>query len=402
MATASATDGTAVDSAFGWLLAVIGFVVLTVTWGTMFTFTVFSEPLAAAFGLTALQASTVFSVQLFFFYTFGGLLGLLISRVRFRPLLVGIALLVLLSIGALQLVTSYGLVVAVFGLLGVLYGMIYVSVLSVVPQWFETHEGLAVGLAVSGNGAGIQVMPIVWSALLAGRGFRTAYTIVGVAIAAVVTVAAVVWRRNPDLVDETGSTAVDRTWLRELAGDRSFQAAFFGISLIWAWYYMLAGSMVDVLTAVGFERAVAAAAFGSIGTISILSRIGSGFVGDRVGPLRTMVGATLAAAVGLLVLTTPTTQAVVYVAIVLLGAGLGGIAALHMPILIRRFGAERASAIVGLFFAPSALSGFATPVAVSYLRTATGTYVAPLVAIAAVTVVGIALFYRGVSADPSP
>ncbi|KZN24672.1 hypothetical protein A4G99_10020 [Haladaptatus sp. R4] len=89
----------------------------------------------------------------------------------------------------------------------------------------------------------------------------------------------------------------------------------------------------------------------------------------------------------------------IYVVLVGLGASLGPLASLWSPIILTRFGPENATATVGLLNISIAQSAFLGPLAVSVLDRVTGGYVAPLVAVSVVTVLGAGFFYRGTSSE---
>ncbi len=108
----------ALDSAQGRLIVALGVCMLTMIWGTVFTFTVYADQLAAAFGLTALQVSSVFSITAAVFLTVGGIFGIFAARFSLRPVLVLIGFGLAMTVVLLQVVDSYVGVVTTFTLLG--------------------------------------------------------------------------------------------------------------------------------------------------------------------------------------------------------------------------------------------------------------------------------------------
>ncbi|WP_190303760.1 MFS transporter [Haladaptatus sp. R4] len=128
-------------------------------------------------------------------------------------------------------------------------------------------------------------------------------------------------------------------------------------------------------------------------------RIGGGLVGDRVGRRRTFITSVVLAAVFVFALPFVHSNTMIYVVLVGLGASLGPLASLWSPIILTRFGPENATATVGLLNISIAQSAFLGPLAVSVLDRVTGGYVAPLVAVSVVTVLGAGFFYRGTSSE---
>ena len=388
------TRDSELDSPTGWLVVALGVVVLLLVWGVIFTFTVYSEALSTAFGLSALRTSTVFSITTAAFYVAGGVAGVLAARVPLRPVVAAAGATIAAAVGLLQITTSYPGVVAAFGLLGTAGGTTFVVVISLVPQWFDEYEGRAMGITFTGNGLGILVLPPVWVWLLERTGIRGAFAVIGGVTALAVLVAATIYRR-PSGRRPRGAPAVDTDWIRANVLDTRFLAAVTGFSLLWIWYFTLSADLVGILTANGIPRAVAATAFGIVGGVSVAGRLASGEFADRIGMRVTLTAGTVVAAASLAALPWIGSTLPMYALLVAFGAGLGAVAPLFSPIIITRFGPENATAIVGAFTVGQAVTSFSAPVALSLLRSASGGYTVPLLLLGGLTLLGGVLFYRG-------
>jgi len=388
------TRDSELDSPTGWLVVALGVVVLLLVWGVIFTFTVYSEALSTAFGLSALRTSTVFSITTAAFYVAGGVAGVLAARVPLRPVVAAAGATIAAAVGLLQITTSYPGVVAAFGLLGTAGGTTFVVVISLVPQWFDEYEGRAMGITFTGNGLGILVLPPVWVWLLERTGIRGAFAVIGGVTALAVLVAATIYRR-PSGRRSRGAPAVDTDWIRANVLDTRFLAAVTGFSLLWIWYFTLSADLVGILTANGIPRAVAATAFGIVGGVSVAGRLASGEFADRIGMRVTLTAGTVVAAASLAALPWIGSTLPMYALLVAFGAGLGAVAPLFSPIIITRFGPENATAIVGAFTVGQAVTSFSAPVALSLLRSASGGYTVPLLLLGGLTLLGGVLFYRG-------
>lgn len=384
----------AMDSTTGWIIVALGLAVLLLVWGAIFTFTVYADALAGAFGLTGFQTSSVFSVTTAAFFVAGGSLGILITRFPLRPVVAAGGLAIGASVGLLQVVDSYAGVLLAFGLLGAASGTVFVVVVSLVPQWFDAYEGTAMGVTFTGNGLGVLVLPFVWVWLLERTDVRGAFAVVGVAIVAVVLAASLVYRRPPG-VDIADAETVDLGWLRRHLSDRRFLATLAGFALLWSWYFVIADGLVEILTTGGIARALATTAFGLIGGVSIVSRLVGGAVADRIGLRVTLTAGVALAALGVFALVPLSTPVGMYAAVFVFGIGLGAIAALFSPIVVGRFGAEHATAVVGLLQLSEASTAFLAPVGASAGVAATGGYAVPLVVLGLLTLLGAWLFYWG-------
>lgn len=392
----------AVDSLTSWTIVALGLLTLLLIWGTIFTFTVYADALAEAFGLSPFRTSSVFSVTAAGFYVAGGLLGVLVARLPLRPVVAASGVAIGAAVGLLQVVSSYPGLLAAFGLLGAASGTVFVVVVSLVPQWFERHEGTAMGVTFTGNGFGVLVLPFVWAWLLERVDVRVAFGVVGGGIVAVVLLASLVYRRPPHVRESPGSAGVDVAWLRSMLADSRFLATLAGFALLWSWYFVIADAMVEILTTAGIARGLATTAFGLIGGISIVSRLVGGVVGDRFGHRITLVAGVSLAALGMFALVPVSTPTGMYATLLVFGIGLGAVAALFSPIVLGRFGPENATAIVGLLTLSEASTSFLTPVAASATAAATGGYAVPLVAVGLATLLGAGLFYWGTDPAAGP
>ncbi|RLM77798.1 MFS transporter, partial [Halobellus sp. Atlit-38R] len=140
----------------------LGICVLTMIWGTIFTFTVYADRLATIFNLTQLQVSSIFSITTAVFLMVGGLFGVFAARFSLRPVLVIVGVGLIAAIVLLQIVNSYPGVVVVFSLLGITGGTAFTITVSLTPQWFDSYQGLATSLTMTGIGLGPLVLPFVW------------------------------------------------------------------------------------------------------------------------------------------------------------------------------------------------------------------------------------------------
>jgi MFS family permease len=387
----------ATDSRTGWRIVVVSFFTLFFTWGTVFTFSVYANALGTTFGLSAIQTSTIYSIQLFVFFIAGGLVAIFVSRLRLRFVMGVVAGVAALGVGLVQFADSFLSLAVALSFVGASAGTTFVIIISLIPQWFDEYQGRAMGIAIVGNGLGVQVLPYVWLRLLRMGGVRFAYLVIGGSFVTALLAAVLVFRRPYRESDDAASRGVTWPWVRQLTRDPRFRFAIVGVPLVWAWYHVLSAHLVDILITTGIERTAAASAFGFMGGVSIVSRLASGVVADSVGIRRTLVASILITVTSLLI--APLGPTFAFASIVGFGVGLGGVATLYSPALVRAFGPENATAVNGVFQLSLGVSGLLSPVAMSSLVATTGTYRLPLVLLAGVTTVGIALFWYGTRPD---
>ena len=354
------TRSETVDSRHSWLVAVIGAFAMVFTFGTPLSYGIFRQPFSEAFGIEPVALSAVFSVMLFTFFIGSGLVGVLAVRLPARAvvLLCGVATGLLAP--SLYVVNSYAGLLVVFAVLGLALGTVFVLVASIVPRWFNERRGAATGLIFVGNGLGLFILPSVWQTAFDTVGVERGFLLILLATTVTFLAAGLTCRRPPWATNASATTAELADWVRTLAQTRQFQLLFVGMGLAFAWYQLLAAYAVDLFTARGLTAAAASTAFGLIGGVSIISRIGGGYLGDLIGSRRAFLGSLGCATAGIGLLVVPQLS-LLALGIFLIGLGLGGCATLYIPVLMEVYPPEKDTAIIGVFNVAGGVGSLAMP-----------------------------------------
>jgi MFS family permease len=285
---------------------------------------------------------------LFAFYAGAGAVGLVTARYSSRAVLVACGAVIGTLSPALFFVDTAAGLLGTVSLVGGALGTVYVILAAVIPQWFRERRGVATGFLFAGIGVSLFALPPAWQFAFERFGVERGYLTVLLLTAATCVLAGVVCDRPP----WTDRPSIERTelldWLGRVARTRRFRLQFVGIGLAFGWYYLLATYSIDLFVHRGLSERAATIAFGSIGGLSVGSRIVSGLIADRTGYHRTFVVSLLFVVCGCFALLVPQLSAVA-VAIVLCGIGFGGVATLYVPILIRSYDSEPAVAVVSVF-----------------------------------------------------
>ncbi|MFW6321923.1 MAG: MFS transporter [Halohasta sp.] len=369
------------------------------TFGTPLSYGIFRRPVSEAFGVSPVALSTVFSVMLFTFFIGSGIVGVLSVRLPARGVLLAVTAATALVAPSLYVVDSYGGLLVVFAVLGLALGTAFVLTASVVPRWFDEYRGAATGLIFVGNGLGLFVLPPLWQRAFAAFGVRQGFLAIMATTAVAFLFAAVVCRRPPWAEGSAPSTREIVGWVRGLIGTRSFQLLFVGMGLAFAWYQLLAAYAVDLFAARGLTEAAASTAFGFIGGVSIISRIGGGYLGDRFGSRRAFLGSLGFAAAGIALLVVPEVASLA-VGVFLIGLGLGGSATLYVPVLMSVYPPEKDTAVIGVFNIAGGIGSLAMPPLGTAIISYTNGYTEAIVLTVGVTIVAFWLVVAG-TADAS-
>ncbi|SDY40747.1 MFS transporter [Halopenitus persicus] len=386
------------DGRRSWIVAVAGAIGMVFTFGTPLSYGVFRDPVSAAFGIDPVALSTVFSAMLFTFFIGAGVMGVVAARLPARGVLLGCAAVTGLLAPSLFVVDSYLGLLVVFAAMGLAGGTAFVLIASIVPRWFEKRRGAATGLIFVGNGLGLTVLPPLWEHAFSTVGVRHGFLYLLGATAVGFGVTGAVCRRPEWAETSTATLAELVDWVRELAGMRTFRLLFVGIGLSFGWYQLLAAYAIDLFAARGLAGATASAAFGLIGGVSIASRIGGGYVADRVGSrlaFLTSLACVIGGLASLLVPSIPTLA----VGIGLIGLGLGGCATLYVPLLMAVYSPEKDTAIIGVFNVPPGIGALAMPPVGTALITYTDGYAAAIALTLALAVLALWVIAAGTAAE---
>lgn len=293
-----------------WAYLILGTISLMVA-GVIYAWSILKAPLAEEFGWSGSELALNFTLTMCF-YCLGGFFGGLFSkRLGIRISLLAAAVLSglgffltsRLSGGVVTLYLSYG-VIAAFGI-----GISYNVIISTVSAWFLDQKGLCSGALLMGFGTSALVVGKLASALIEGPGWRTAFLTVGILLAVVLTVTALLLRRpgesevlpQPQKKRSAGEESFEQKDYRtgEMIRRPSFWLAFFCIVCLAAVGNTVFSFARDLALSVGAKAAFASTLVGVLSVCNGLGRIAVGLVFDRYGRKRTMLlanGLTLLAA----------------------------------------------------------------------------------------------------------
>lgn len=281
-----------------WLVA-LGGVVLMACLGTVYAWSVYTQPLQAAFGWTSTQATAPFSIAIFFLGV-GAVIG---GRWQDRAGPRRVALTGALMWGAGNLLAGLGTarfgagwLYFTYGVMGGLgLGLGYVTPVAAVTKWFPDRRGLGSGLVVGGFGLGAFLYAHILRSLPAFSGVPSpalagamleAFTASGVAFAVLGGGAAMLVRNPPAPASSAVAVGPDGPDFTpgQMVRTPQFWAAFAMLFLNVAAGILFISNAVPIMRELtGATLAVAAAVYGTIALANALGRFLWGAVSDRVG-----------------------------------------------------------------------------------------------------------------------
>jgi MFS family permease len=327
-----------------WGLLVAAMAIVGVAMGSLFSLGVFLPPIQAD---TAWSRTDISAVALLAWVTLGigsFLWGAVSDRTGPRVVVVvgglglGLGLVLASRAGAFwQFALAYG------GLVGLTVGAFYAPLTSVISAAFTRNRGLAIGLVSAGAGLGnFAIAPLLrW--LITAYDWRTAMLLLGdLSWLVIVPLALVVRGRRAS----TSGAVLTRPSEPDLTLGAVARSPQFWLiaSIHFACCIAHAGPifhMVAHATDQGVGTMSAAVVFGVAGLASILGRIATGLIADRIGPKRTLVAALALQAPAILVYVTIRSVPSFYLLGVVFGVAYGGVMPLY-ALLTREYFGQRA------------------------------------------------------------
>jgi MFS transporter, OFA family, oxalate/formate antiporter len=376
---------------YGWLVVAAAFAVTFVGFGSAYTFSAFIGPLQKDFVASRAAVSLVFSLAGFLYFGFGIVSGPLADRWGSRRLAVIGMLLTGIGLASASAARNLTEVYAAYGLgVGLGVGCSYVPAVGAVQRWFAKRRGFASGLAVSGIGVGTLIMPPLASVLIAARGWREAYLVLGGLTAFVGVGMALMIENDPSDrgLGPDGDPLPSGGEPRGLAGaslgeamrSRRFINLYVACLIcsfgVFVPFVHLAPYAVDH----GIRQSVAVLLLGAIGVGSTTGRFLLGGLADRMGRRVALVMMFVGMALALAVWALSTDAWSLAAFAVAYGVFYGGWVAVLPAVVMDYFGGRNVSGTIGVLYTSVAFGTLIGPSAAGLAFDVTQSYTVPILA----------------------
>ena len=354
------------------------------------SYAVFLLPLEREFGWTRSQLTGVYSVYLLVNGFTAPFVGLMFDRLGPRWVYgTGIACLGLafyLAQGLATLWQFYLLIGVLVGFAVSMNGMVPASAL--LARWYRTRLSTAIGIAFSAVGLGTVVFVPLAQYFVDQADWRFAYRVfgIGLLVLAPIVVLAIPWGRfsagHADYQARAKLAVPGEGWTLRLAmGTR----IYWGLAQVFfctaAGMFAIVVQLVAFLVDAGFSPLTSATTFGILGMLSSISIMGSGFIADRFGILRTVTASFIGTATGMLLLmglsTWPSTL-LLALFVPVFGLCMGTRGPIVSSICARQFAGPRVATIYGTIYSCNALGAAFGSLIGGVLHDLTGGYVVGL------------------------
>jgi len=315
-----------------------------------YAFGVFLKPLTVEFKWERGALSGAISIALLLIGPFSILSGRLSDKygprilVTISGLSLGVGFLLMSQINSLwQVYLIWGL------FMGVGMSCSFVPIISTIPRWFTKKRGIAIGIAVAGFGLGGIIVPPLAQWLISAFGWRQAYFILGLITFIVVIPLAQFMKHSPQRVGlkPYGEDEPIKDEHSLVTGGLSITQAI-KTSRFWVWglilfcfFFCIQVTIVHIVPHaidIGVSPIIAASITSIIAGCSVIGKLSTGFLSDKVGGRLLLIACVSLATLALLWLLFAKEMWMLYIFAVIFGIGYGGIILLQTLISAELFG----------------------------------------------------------------
>jgi len=363
----------------GWGVLAAAFTGVMVSFAPIvpYTFSLFLDPLHAAFGWKREAMGGAFALAAITVALVSPLIGMLLDRLPPRRIILPAILIFAVALATLSRLTSHIVqFYATFFIIGlVANATAQFAYTRTILTWFTTHRGMALALLLTGSGIGSILIPPLAEWMIQHHGWRSGFLLLGGIAILGFPLTAMLVRNRPEaaVVRSEHHADIGMTVPGALRTAAFWILAF--ITILSAFSENgLVTNLASILTQHGVLATTAALALSIRGGAGIIGRLGIGLAIDRVSPERIQSFVLALAAAGTLILAFAGSAWVALLGAAVLGVGLGSEADVGPYLLARYFGRRHFSVLYGLTWTAYAIGGATGPLWIGHMYDRAGAY----------------------------
>lgn len=373
----------------GWYIAAVSALSIGAVLGTaQFTFSLFILPLEEAFGWSRTQVNGALA-----FGVVSGLLspiiGNLMDRIGAKWTMVGsiaiVAIAFLLRAVMTELWQFYLFSALMFAGIP---GATMMPAGRLVNIWFPQIRGRMMGIVTAGNNFGSMVAVPIVAGLITMVGWRGSFVFLAIGLMAIALAVAFVIRDGDDDVQkeknkrwapsqsdsqQTLSTQ-DGLQASEATRTSAFWLLVVGMTLQQFLRTSVVSQMVPHLQQVGFSLAAASGAMMVLSFFGMTSKLIFGRLSESLTARLAFVVILILQGIGLVILIISGGSSAMWVGMIVLGLGMGGVGALTPLVIVDTFGLKQFGSIMGLTRVPIIIPVLVGPLMAGLIFDSTGNY----------------------------
>lgn len=379
---------------YGWWIVGALFFISAYFGGTFFySFTAILDPIAFEFGWSYAQISVAASIRGMESGILAPLVGWLIDKWGPRKLLVSGIVLSTIGIFFLSQANSLAAFYGSFFIISAgLSACINIIPMTVVGYWFRRKVSMATGVVVAGTAFGGFMIPLV-TQIIDMFGWRMAMIYLGVGALVIFLPLVMVVRHKPEQYGylPDGDNAVLQITQKDISAVQVIDVdvdakhalksrIFWFITTATLCSFLISNAVVThvmtYLSTVGIERSLASFVASGIPIMTIVSRLGFGWLGDRFDKRWVMASGYILMFFGLLLFTTVTMTStwLLIPFLIIFGLGYGAPIPVMPAILREHFGSAHLGTLIGFVMGVSMVGSIISPPLTGWIFDTFGSY----------------------------
>jgi MFS transporter, OFA family, oxalate/formate antiporter len=288
------------------LLIIIGTVIVQMGLGTIYTWSLFNQPLVDKFGWELSATAITFSITSFALAFATLFSGKLQDKWGLRRLVAAAGVMLGAGLILSSQVSSLWMLYAVAGVIvGFADGTAYITSLSNLIKWFPEKKGLISGISVGAFGTGSLIFKYVNASLISSFGVSTAFLLWGTIVLVMVVGGSFLLKEAKESAEGTKkaeSKQKDYTVKEMLKTKQAYLLFVVFFTACMSGLYLV-GIVKDIgVSLAGLDVATAANAVALVAIFNTSGRIILGALSDKVGRMEVISGTLLVTAIAVSVL----------------------------------------------------------------------------------------------------
>lgn len=337
------------------LLIIIGTVIVQMGLGTIYTWSLFNQPLVDKFGWELSATAVTFSITSFALAFATLFAGRLQDKWGLRRLIAAAG--ILLGVGLIlssQVSSLWMLYIVAGAVVGFANGTAYITSLSNLIKWFPERKGLISGISVGAFGTGSLVFKYVNAGLISAFGVSTAFLLWG-AIVLIMVVGGSFLLKEAKTAANTATKAgiqqKDYTVKEMLKTKQAYLLFVIFFTACMSGLYLV-GIVKDIgVSLADLDVATAANAVALVAIFNTSGRIILGALSDKVGRMQVISGTLLVTAVAVTVLSfVPLNYPIFFACVAAIAFCFGGNITVFPAVVADFFGLKNQSKNYGVIY----------------------------------------------------
>ncbi len=360
---------------YGWVVVAAGVLMIFVTYGLTYSYSIFFKPLADYFQWDRASVSLIYSMAVIIRGAAAIGTGWMADKFGARKTMIFCGL--MMAAGYLlssqvttlwQFFLTYAIVeaIGVSGIFGI--GS------AVASRWFTKNRGLALGIIASGSGLGTLLLVPIVERLVAAYQWSQTFIIVGIAAGVLMVGGALFLREPPQTKRTTAIQEKSSATVSVALKDVRFWLVMTCFALFLLGTQMVLVHIVNYATDVGIDPLVAATFMSVIGGVSLVGRLSTGVVAEKIGLYKSLVLICIFQGIAFILLLFTKSVWMFYIFAIFFGVAYGG-EVTQIPLVISRFfGTKVMATLMGVALFVTGIGGAVGPWLAGKIYDVTGSY----------------------------